>query len=75
MCDVGRLVRATKAIARVNTAARRQSVHVWMLIGLAAGTVVCVGGGGLRHEARQRTMSDAAALGYRVGLGEDPVTL
>ncbi len=45
-------------------------------MGLAVGIVVyTLSGKRPRADTRRRTMSDAAALGYRVGLGENPVTL
>ncbi len=71
----GPVVCATRTIARASKRMTGHDVNVWILIGLAAGTAVCVVGGGLRPDVRRRTMSDAAALGYRVGLGESPVTL
>lgn len=48
---------------------------VWILIGLVVGTAVCTVGDGLRPDRRRRPISDAAALGYRVGLGENPATM
>jgi len=75
MCDMGHPVSATRTIARANNHDTSHDVNVWMLIGLVAGAAVCTVGGGLRPDRRRRAMSDAAALGYRVGLGENPVTM
>ncbi len=70
----GRLLRRGGSPAHPPTSAATIG-PVWIVIGLAVGAALCIVGSGLHPEPRRHVMTDAAALGYRAGLGEDPTTM